>query len=113
MPAIASWNAAMPPAAPEPTTITSHLPDFGVIEVESLRDSLVIAERSSVSVGSFVPPVVVPVRPDCIVKTPDLALVALQKPAPAPLLVFGMAFCPQCGQSLPSSVWQPWNSGRN
>ena len=79
MPAVASWNAAMPPAAPVPTTITSHLPVFGVMAVESLRDSLVMAYRSTVMVRSA-----------CIEFS---------------------AFCPQCGQSLPSSVAHPTNSG--
>src|SRR5262245_59102889 len=51
-PAIASWNAAIPPAAPLPTTMTSHCADPGVIDAASLRGSCVIGSRFSASVES-------------------------------------------------------------
>src|SRR5258707_10522078 len=46
MPAVASWNAAMPPEAPLPTTITSQGPEVGLMDAASLRDSSVMARRS-------------------------------------------------------------------
>src|SRR3954466_6876716 len=52
MPAVGSWKAAMPPAAPLPTTITSQGPESGLIDAASLRDSSVMAARSRSSVGS-------------------------------------------------------------
>src|SRR5687768_5354444 len=52
MPAVASWNAAMPPAAPLPTTITSQREEPGLMGAASLRDSSVMAVRSRSSVGS-------------------------------------------------------------
>ncbi len=39
MPAVASWNAAMPPAAPEPTMMTSYCADPGLIEAAALREA--------------------------------------------------------------------------
>src|SRR6185295_8444292 len=53
-PAVASWNAAMPPAAPLPTTITSHCPVPGLIDAASLRDSSVTASRSRVGSAGMV-----------------------------------------------------------
>ena len=42
-PAVASWKAAMPPAAPLPTTMTSHFPEPGLIAAARRRDSSVTA----------------------------------------------------------------------
>src|SRR5687767_13406425 len=52
MPATASWYAAMPPAAPLPTTIASQGPEPGVMDAARRRDSSRIAARSRSSVGS-------------------------------------------------------------
>jgi hypothetical protein len=38
-PAVASWKAAMPPAAPEPTTITSQACEPGMIAAACRRDA--------------------------------------------------------------------------
>src|SRR5687768_4909178 len=51
-PAMASWNAAMPPAAPLPTTMTSHCVEPGLTAAASRRDSSVTAARSRSRVGS-------------------------------------------------------------
>src|SRR5215510_11995536 len=51
-PAIASWNAAMPPAAPLPTTMTSQRSLVGVIESASRFDSSSARVRLTLSVGS-------------------------------------------------------------
>src|SRR5262245_48350288 len=52
MPAVASRNEAIPPAAPLPTTIASQGPEDGVMDAASLRDSSVMAGRSRSSVRS-------------------------------------------------------------
>ncbi len=53
MPAVASWKAAMPPAAPEPTMITSQGPESGVTFFDIACDSASTDDRSmsSDSVG--------------------------------------------------------------
>src|SRR5437879_10014706 len=51
-PAVASWKAAMPPAAPLPTTITSQVPEPGLMVEASRFDSSRLAERSMSRVGS-------------------------------------------------------------
>src|SRR5437899_12549673 len=50
--AVASWEAAMPPAAPLPTTITSQVPEPGLMVEASRFDSSRLAERSMSRVGS-------------------------------------------------------------
>ena len=94
MPAVASWNAAMPPAAPLPTTITSQRPLPGLTAAAILRDSSRTAARSRSSVGSAA--------------MDHLGAACADVAAGA-----AWAFCPQCGQSLPSTVWQPQNSARS
>src|SRR5262245_32326184 len=51
-PAVASWKAAMPPAAPLPTTMTSQVPDPGLMVEARRRDSARLSDRSMSSVGS-------------------------------------------------------------
>src|SRR6059036_2812784 len=51
-PAIASWNAAMPPAAPLPTMMTSQRSLPGLIESASRFDSSSARVRLTLSVGS-------------------------------------------------------------
>src|SRR5687767_2165031 len=51
-PAMASWNAAIPPAAPLPTTITSQRAVPGLMAAASRRDSSVTAARSRSRVRS-------------------------------------------------------------
>jgi hypothetical protein len=51
-PAIASWNAAMPPAAPLPTTMTSQRSLPGLIDSASRFDSSSARVRLTLSVGS-------------------------------------------------------------
>src|SRR5437870_4659460 len=51
-PAVASWKAAMPPAAPLPTTMMSQVPEPGLMVEASRFDSSRLAERSMSRVGS-------------------------------------------------------------
>src|SRR5215510_8345574 len=74
-PAIASWKAAIPPAAPLPTTMTSQRSLPGLIESASRFDSSSARVRLTLSVGS-----------SCIV-----ALRMLLPAVRAVLAVFGLA----------------------
>src|SRR6185503_18049088 len=85
MPAVASWKAAMPPAAPLPTTITSQRPLPGLTAAAILWDSAVTAAMSRSSVGSA-------------------AMGHLGDACADVVAEGGWAFWPQYGQSLPPTV---------